>query len=255
MLLMDFNQELTTLDLEEKRRNVKHPNYNSLSEAFSDKEFQKFINDNLPIMFWDVERCGTMEVGKDRETALIILLDVALGATSDYCPICDEDIDPMEKEIDVRIFGVDVSIKTRKMTNKNPNLLQSFKVTWSSDRMECDTYIRNFEPHYDIMYLPIPWGYENNLYYFTQVAQRDVIKHLGRDQYFKIGAGKDPKGVAISDQAVRLLSNHETTLRLPIKWKNFDPSSKINKIERRCNNIITYNYMNAMEDEFAVWQD
>ena len=145
----------------------------------------------------------------------------------------------MEKAIDFRLFKKDVSIKTCTFATKDTELIPHFKVTWSSDRDECREYVDAFKPHYDIFFLPIQWGATNDIFYFTRMAQHDILTHLGKDEYFKIGSGKDPKGGMITTKATRLIAKHPTTLKMPIKWPATNDEIKSDKIEIKCNNIIS----------------
>jgi hypothetical protein len=114
--------------------------------------FKKF-KPACPILFQLAEmessRAGRigMEVGSVREKVIIALLIYRFGEAN-----VGTEIPITEPEMDVRLFGEPVSIKT--FTSKG---FSGVKIAWTVDAQKSKEFRENYYPHCDILLLQINW--------------------------------------------------------------------------------------------------
>jgi hypothetical protein len=195
-----------------------------LTEIFQDQKIIDKIQKKISYLFALAElessRAGRlgMEVGSLREKILISLLIYKFGkANVDYqLPIT-------EPEIDVKLFGAPISIKT--ITG-----LGGVKANWTVDAESARSFIDLYEPKADIMLVQINWNSTGYLFYIPLESQQKVFKYYGKDRYFKLPkAGTNPRGVEFSKDALIKLQNAEMTKKISINWQR--PTEKLDLFE------------------------
>lgn len=197
---------------------------NKISELFSDKTIVEKIQNRLPKLFHLAElessRAGKvgMEVGSVREKIIVALLIHKFGEEN-----VETEIPITEAEVDVRVFGNPVSIKT--ITGKNPS---GVKLIWTVDAAKSIEFSKNYLPSCDMIFVQINWANGGGLYFITKETQNEILKNIGRENYIKLPkAGTNPRGVEMSGKAVQELLSHPKTLKIPINWNkeivNFKP--------------------------------
>jgi hypothetical protein len=188
---------------------------NKILELFSDKVLVRKVQTKLSKLFQLAElessRAGKvgMEVGSVREKILIALLIYKFGENN-----VETEIPITESEIDVKVFGNPISIKT--VTSKN---FGNVKLVWTVDAEQALLFSQRYQPTCDMILAQINWGNEGGLYYFPKIIQIEVLNDMGRENYIKLPkAGTNPRGVEMTANALRNLAAHEKTLKIPIKW-------------------------------------
>lgn len=184
-------------------------------ELFTDQAVVKRIQIKLPELFSIAElessRAGKvgMEVGSARERILIALLIYKFGQEN-----VETDIAITEPEIDVRVFGNPISIKT--MTGRR---LGSVKLIWTVDAEQAIRFSQEYVPSCDTILAQINWDDLGSLFFFPRSIQTETLKHIGRARYMRLPkAGTNPRGVEVSAEALNILASHPQSLRIPIKW-------------------------------------
>lgn len=162
-----------------------------------------------------------MEVGAHREKVIIALLIYKFGEEH-----VEVDIPANEHEVDVKLFGEPVSIKTITAKNVGP-----FKLIWTVDAQKAINFMETYTPASDILFVHVNWGSKGGFYYIPLEAQRDVFESIGREGYIKLPkAGTNPRGVEISKKAVELLLTHEQVRAIDIEWRReqvrYDPYAR-----------------------------
>jgi len=195
-----------------------------LIELFKDKNIVNKIKRKLPYLFQLAElessRAGKagMEVGSLRERIIVALLIYKFGKKN-----VNTKIPITEPEIDVKLFGKPISIKT--ITGRS---LAGVKLIWTVDAEKAKEFMDNYNPKCDILLVHINWGGIGGFYYIPLSVQLEVFNSLGRDKYIKLPKpGTNPRGVEISKKALSLLVNHQLTQKIEIRWKRkkikYDP--------------------------------
>lgn len=187
----------------------------SITEIFADKNIITKVQTRLPELFYLAEqessRAGKvgMEVGSARERILIALLIYKFGQAN-----VETEIPITEREIDVKVFGNPISIKT--MTWKK---LSGVKLIWTVDAEQASIFSQKYIPHSDILLVQVNWGDMGGFFYFPRTAQIEIFQQIGRQSYIKLPkAGTNPRGVEITAEALDLLSHHPQSKNIPIRW-------------------------------------
>lgn len=195
----------------------------NIVEIFTDKVLRLKIQKKLPELFYLAElessRAGKigMEVGSVREKILIALLIYKFGIEN----IKTDKI--TEPEIDVKLFNNPISIKT--ITG---NSFSGVKLIWTVDWDKVIEFSKNYKPTCDILLAQINWNNHGGLYLIPRPAQEAIIQKLGINQYLKLPKqGTNPRGVEISQEALKALVLSPQTNSIPILWNrnqiSFDP--------------------------------
>jgi len=186
-----------------------------LIELFKDTELVNRIKNKLPYLFQLAElessRAGKigMEVGSLREKIIIALLIYKFGGTN-----VETEIPITEPEIDVKLFGKPISIKT--ITGKG---FSGVKLIWTVDAQKAREFRENYYPKCDIILVQINWGGEGGFYYISVEIQKEIFDGIGREKYIKLPKpGTNPRGVEISKEALTMLVNHKLTKVIKINW-------------------------------------
>ena len=187
-----------------------------IREIFSDKKLVAKIQHKLPKLFHLAElessRAGKigMEVGSIREKIIVALLIYKFGEEN-----VKTDIPITEAEVDVKVFGNPLSIKT--ITGKN---LSGVKLIWTVDAAKSKEFRETYLPSCDMILIQVNWGSKGGFYLTPKETQLDVLNNLGRTTYIKLPkTGTNPRGVELSQQALQELVRHKDTMVIPIHWK------------------------------------
>jgi len=187
----------------------------NILSLFNDVALIKRIKSRLPYLFQLAElessRAGKigMEVGSLREKIIIALLIYKFGENN-----VETDIPITQAEIDVKLFGNPISIKT--ITGKSIN---GIKLIWTVDPESALYFRDNYDPNCDMILINIVWNNTGYFYYIPLSVQSDVLNKIGRERYIKLPKkGTNPRGVEMSNEAVEQLINHNLTKNIPIIW-------------------------------------
>ena len=196
-----------------------------LIEIFEDEKLVEKIKRKLPYLFHLVEleasRAGKvgMEVGSLREKILIALLIYRFGQDN-----VETEIPITEPEVDVKLFGQPVSIKT--ITG-----MGGVKIIWTVDAQKAREFLKLYAPKCDTILTLIKWGGVGGLFYIPVEVQRKTFQNMGKDKYLKLPKlGTNPRGVEISKEALIRLLRDKDTKSIEIFWDR--PNVKINPLQR-----------------------
>jgi len=186
-----------------------------LIEIFEDRKLVTKIKNKLPYLFQLAElessRAGRigMEVGSLRERIIVALLIYKFGKAN-----VETEIPITEPEVDVKLFGVPISIKT--ITGK----FSGVKLIWTVDAQKAREFRENYHPHCDILLVQINWGSIGGFYYIPLEAQRKLFDRIGRDRYIKLPKpGTNPRGVEITKETLTSLVKDNLSKVIEINWQ------------------------------------
>lgn len=186
-----------------------------ITDLFTDEKTIAKMQARLPELFHIAElessRAGKvgMEVGSARERIIIALLIYKFEKVN-----IETEIPITEPEVDVKVLGNPVSIKT--FTGRK---LNGVKLIWTVDAQKAIEFSQEYYPKCDILLAQVNWGSTGGFFYFPRSAQIDILQQLGRQSYIKLPkVGTNPRGVEISAEALNFLSSHSQSLNVPIKW-------------------------------------
>jgi len=188
----------------------------TLSDIFTEVEIVTKIQDKLPKLFQIAElesqRAGKigMEVGSIRERIIVSLLVYKFGEEN-----VETDIPITEPEVDVRLFGNPISIKTKSGSGHT-----GVKLIWTVDADNAIEFQNKYVPTCDMIFVQIKWGANGGLYYFPKLIQQEIFNFLGKENYIKLPPkGTNPRGVELSSEALKKLLEHHNTKKIDISWK------------------------------------
>jgi hypothetical protein len=178
-----------------------------LIEIFEDKELIEKIKKRLPYLFQlaelEASRAGKvgMEVGSLREKIIIALLTYKFGEEN-----VETDIPITESEVDVKLHGQPLSIKT--ITG-----MGGVKAVWTADAQKALEFRQNYIPKSEMLLVQINWNNFGKFLYVPLSIQLNVFERMGREYYLKLPkVGTNPRGVEISREALLELITHKDTL-------------------------------------------
>ena len=185
-----------------------------LIELFEDKELMNKIRKRLPYLFQIAElessRAGKigMEVGSLREKILIGLLIYKFGEEN-----VETQIPITEPEVDVKLFGHPISIKT--ITG-----MGGVKFSWTVDAKKAREFVERYTPKTDILLVQIKWNETGNFFYIPLEVQQRIFRSIGRNRYFKLPKpGTNPRGVEVSKECLLMLMKDKDTKSMKIAWR------------------------------------
>ena len=195
-----------------------------LIEIFDDAKLVNRIKNKLPYLFQLAElessRAGKigMEVGSLRERIIIALLIYKFGEAN-----VETEIPITEPEVDVKLFGEPISIKT--ITGKG---FSGVKLIWTVDAQKAREFRETYYPHCDIILIQINWGGIGGFYYIPLEAQKKLFDRVGRNGYIKLPKpGTNPRGVEITKEALSSLVKDNLSKVIEINWQktkiDYDP--------------------------------
>lgn len=118
-----------------------------------------------------------------------------------------------EPEIDVRLFGYPVSIKT--ITG-----FGGVKFSWTVDAQKAWEFAETYAPKTDILFVQIKWNGLGSFSYIPLEVQQRILLTMEREKYFKLPKpGTNPRGVEISNDALLRLLQDKDTKRIEIFWQ------------------------------------
>lgn len=187
-----------------------------LIEIFNDEKLIEKIKSRLPHLFQLAEmessRAGKigMEVGSLREKIITALLIYRFGKEN-----VETEIPITEPEIDAKLFGAPISIKT--ITGVR---FGGVKLVWTVDAQKADKFRKNYYPNYDLLLVQINWGDIGGLYYIPLESQRSLFNKIGRQNYIQLPKpGTNPRGAEITQEALSSLVKDKDTKTIEILWK------------------------------------
>jgi hypothetical protein len=187
-----------------------------LIEIFEDQKLVRKIQARLPYLFQLAEiessRAGNvgMEVGSVREKIIVALLIYKFGEAN-----VETEIPITESEVDAKLFGEPVSIKT--ITGKS---LGGVKLIWTVDAQKAREFRESYHPHCDILLVQINWNDFGGFYYIPLEAQKRIFDKMGRQNYIKLPkAGTNPRGVEITKEALSTLVGDSESKSVKINWQ------------------------------------
>jgi len=187
-----------------------------LIEIFQDEKLIEKIRKKLPYLFQLAElessRAGKagMEVGSLREKIIVALLIYKFGESN-----VQTEIPITEPEIDAKLFGDPISIKT--ITGKSKS---GVKLIWTVDPYKAKEFRETYHPKYDILLIQINWNSSGGFFYLPLEAQIEVFNKVGSFNYIKLPKpGTNPRGVEISKSALEELISHHLSKNIIINWQ------------------------------------
>ena len=186
-----------------------------LAQLFEDEEVVARVKQRLPRLFQLAElessRAGKvgMQVGSIRENIIVALLIYKFGEEN-----VETEIPITEPEMDVRLFGEPVSIKTKTGS------FGGVKVIWTVDAAKAKEFRENYYPSCDILLVRINWNDIGGLYYIPVQIQRKLFNEIGREDYIKLPkAGTNPRGVEFAKNVLARLTEDRQSKRIEINWQ------------------------------------
>ena len=187
-----------------------------LADIFKDKELMARIQRKLPYLFSIAElessRAGNvgMEVGSLREKIIVALLIYKFGEGN-----VETEIPVTEPEVDLKLYGQPVSIKT--ITRKG---FAGVKLVWTVDTQKVREFRESYYPHCDILLVQINWDAEGGFYYLPLEVQRKVFREIGSERYIKLPKpGTNPRGIEIAKEALEALVTNNNSKFIEIFWQ------------------------------------
>lgn len=192
---------------------------NKLIEIFEDEKLVEKIRKRLPYLFHLAElessrarRVG-MEVGSLRERVIAALLIYKFGEAN-----VETEIPITESEVDVKLSGQPVSIKT-----KGDKGFSGVKLIWTVDTQKAREFRETYYPRCDMLFIQVAWGSVGGFYYIPLEAQRKLFDEIGREKYIKLPKpGTNPRGVEITREALSRLAKDQMTRVIQIHWQRVE---------------------------------
>lgn len=151
-----------------------------------------------------------MEVGSVRERIIVALLIYKFGEAN-----VETEIPITEPEVDVKLYGEPISIKTVTGTG-----LGGVKLIWTVDAQKANEFRKQYRPSCDMLLVQINWNNNGGFYYIPLEVQSRIFWQLGRDNYIKLPKpGTNPRGVEITKDALSKLAYDSMSKRIEISWQ------------------------------------
>lgn len=187
-----------------------------LREIFEDEKLVEKIKKRLPYLFQLAElessRAGKtgMEVGSIRERIIVALLIYKFGEAN-----VETEIPITEPEVDAKLFGEPVSVKT--ITGKS---FSGVKLIWTVDAEKAKEFRENYYPHCDILLVQINWNDSGGFYYIPLEVQKRLFDKIGKENYIKLPKpGTNPRGVEITKEVLSNLVADNESKKIEINWQ------------------------------------
>ena len=187
-----------------------------LMEIFEDENLVDKIKRRLPYLFQLAELESSraaktgMEVGSVRERVIVALLIYKFGESN-----VETEIPITEPEVDARLFGEPLSVKT--ITGKS---FGGVKLIWTVDAQKAKEFRENYYPYCDILLVQINWNDVGGFYYIPVDIQKRLFDRIGRHNYIKLPKpGTNPRGVEITKEALSNLVGDSESRSISINWQ------------------------------------
>jgi hypothetical protein len=145
----------------------------------------------------------------------------------------ESEIPITEPEVDVRVRGNSISIKT--LTSRR---FAGVKLVWTVDAQNAIEFKESYIPTCDMIFIQISWGNTGGFYYIPVAAQTEILETIGKNRYIKLPPqGTNPRGVEITAEALGSLISYTGTLKIDIHWSR---------------EAVTYNPYNRW---VSLWQE
>lgn len=187
-----------------------------LAEIFEDEKLVEKIKRRLPHLFQLAElessRAGKtgMEVGSVRERIIVALLIYKFGEAN-----VETEIPITEPEVDAKLFGEPVSIKT--ITGKG---FGGVKLIWTVDAQKAKEFRENYYPFCDILLVQINWDDFGGFYYIPLDVQKRTFDKIGKQNYIKLPkAGTNPRGAEFTKEALASLVKDSESKGIVVNWQ------------------------------------
>ena len=187
-----------------------------LIEIFEDEELKTKIQKKLPSLFHIAElessRAGKigMQVGSLRENVVIALLIYKFREDN-----VETEIPITEPEVDLKLFGRPVSVKT--ITGKS---FGGVKLIWTVDAQKAREFGDNYYPRCDILLVQVNWDSKGAFYYLPLEVQKKVFEKIGREVYIKLPKpGTNPRGVEITKEALEAIATDKDSKAIEMYWQ------------------------------------
>lgn len=168
---------------------------NNILHLFNDEVIIKKIKDKLPKLFQIAElessRAGKigMEVGSVREKIIVSLLIYKFGEAN-----VETEIPISKSEVDVKVFGNPISIKT--ITGKS---LTGIKLIWTVDSKKALEFSKKYKPSCDMILIHINWNQVGGFYFIPKEVQEKVLNSIGKEKYITLPKPiTNPRGVEMN---------------------------------------------------------
>lgn len=188
---------------------------NELYKAFDNEDVKNKMQKRLPHMFHLAElessRAGKvgMQVGSIRESVISAFLIYKFGEKN-----VETELPITEAEVDVKLFGKPISIKT--ITGKEPS---GVKLIWTVDAIKAKEFSETYNPSCDMIFVHVNWEGKGGIYYIPLEVQKKIFEKLGREKYIKLPKpGTNPRGVEITKEALKAIITDSKTKEIIIKW-------------------------------------
>jgi len=193
---------------------------------FDDKDLVEKIKVKLPYLFQLVDlensRAGKvgMQAGSAREPIIIALLIYKFGEQN-----VETKIPITEPEIDVKLFGNPISIKTKTKD------FSGIRLKWTSDTQKSIEFSKEYSPSCDMIFVHIKWNNVGGFYFIPKEIQIETLRSMGYKNYIKLSTGTNNRGPAFTSTAIKQLIDNPRTMRISIDWKkrhdiDFNPYTK-----------------------------
>ncbi len=151
-----------------------------------------------------------MEVGSMRERIIVSLL---------ICKFAEENVETeipiTEPEVDAKLFGQSISIKT--ITGKR---FGGVKLIWTVDAQKAREFRRTYYPHCDILLVQINWNNKGGFYYIPLETQERLFHKIGKEKYIRLPKpGTNPRGAEITKEALETLVKDRESKVIEIYWQ------------------------------------
>lgn len=131
-----------------------------------------------------------------------------------------------EPEVDARLFGEPVSVKT--ITGKG---FGGVKLIWTVDAQKAKEFRENYYPYCDILLVQINWDDFGGFYYIPLDVQKRTFDKIGKQNYIKLPkAGTNPRGAEFTKEALASLVKDSESKGMVINWQrtkiDFNPYNR-----------------------------
>jgi hypothetical protein len=151
-----------------------------------------------------------MEVGSVHEKIIVALLIYKFGEAN-----VETEIPITEPEVDVKLFGDLISIKT--ITSKG---LAGVKLIWTVDAQKAKEFCENYYPQCDMLLVQINWNDIGVFYYIPLSVQKRVFDKLGRNNYIRLPRPEtNLRGVEVTKEALSNLVGDNESRSILINWQ------------------------------------